>query len=85
MMPFLLHPAADGQVLGVEVRAASLILDEMDNFIETRFSIQKRNPGVFSYRSIQIEFGPTFFMILDCLNKHNKERPGMHGTIVGIP
>ncbi|WP_312263611.1 hypothetical protein [Rivihabitans pingtungensis] len=64
-----------GKFLGVEVRAASLILDEMDNFIETRFSIQKRNPGVFSYRSIQIEFGPTFYDT-DCLNKHNKERPG---------
>lgn len=64
-----------GKFLGVEVRAASLILDEMDNFMETRFSIQKRHPGVFSYRSIQIEFGPTFYDT-DCLNKRNKDKPG---------
>lgn len=62
-----------GRLLGVEARGASLILDEMDNFVETRFSIQKRNPGTYSYRAIQIVFGPTFYDP-DCLAAHHKDK-----------
>lgn len=64
-----------GKLFGVQAHSASLILDEMDNFIETRYSIQKKNPGVFSYRSIQVEFGRTFYDA-DCLNNRHKNTPG---------
>lgn len=64
----------------VKAASSSLILDEMDNFVESKFSIHDRNPGVYSYRGIQLNFGRTFYD-MDCIAK----LPGKSQSLVGWP
>jgi len=56
------------RIFGMNALSASLVLDNVDNFAETRFLVRTENQEQLSYRGIQIEFGRTFYHP-ECIEK----------------